>query len=304
MQPGDILATLRAHGLLDEGGNWSLEPVAGGLNSRVYEIRQRETPCFTVRVARPGQRFDHEIEALMEGANCPGIPHPVLATDQLLIHEYLPGTPAPLEGVDDAQLKSLAVTLACLHAPRHNGYTAWPEHRLVGGKLTDLFRHRVSSLQAYDSYAEALAGGVDGRLPSLIETLEAFDSSDPIWDASDFARLHGDLSIGNMLWSEQGVGLIDWEYTRIGDPAEELAYIVTEQAVHASMAEALRGHYEAAGGSTDVWGRVPAYGLFTAVDSALWWADYITLHDPPQGASELGARIATAARWLASEKPV
>jgi aminoglycoside phosphotransferase (APT) family kinase protein len=93
--------------------------------------------------------------------------------------------------------------------------------------------------------------------------------------------------------------LIDWEYTRIGDPAEDLAYLLTEQPVPASTVSALRRFYEEAGGALDTWRRVPAYGVFTALDSALWWADYLASRDLLRGRSEVEARLATAGGWLA-----
>jgi thiamine kinase-like enzyme len=41
------------------------------------------------------------------------------------------------------------------------------------------------------------------------------------------ALLHGDVGAGNIIWRPLPT-LIDWEDWRIGDPAEEIAYIFTE----------------------------------------------------------------------------
>lgn len=304
MTPDDVLDVLQAHGLIDTSGDWSLETAAGGLNSRVFQVRRAgERPALTVRLARPEQSFAHEIQALGEAAGCPGVPRPLLAIDGLLVHEYLPGAPAPLAGVSDASLTALAATLVCLHRARHDRFTRWPDASMVAGTFRDLFMLRLATLRSYEAYDAALAGEVDPRLPALIEAVSSLALDDPVWSRAAFARLHGDLSIGNMLWSEEGVGLIDWEYTRVGDPAEELAYVLTEQAVPDAIAAELRRCYEEAGGAVDAWLRVPAYCLYTAVDSALWWADYIAMHDPPQGRRALEARIEMAAHWLAGGIP-
>lgn len=39
--------------------------------------------------------------------------------------------------------------------------------------------------------------------------------------------LHGDVAGGNIVWTPDPV-LIDWEYARVGDPADEIAYIFAQ----------------------------------------------------------------------------
>lgn len=67
-------------------------------------------------------------------------------------------------------------------------------------------------------------------------TAESFRGDDP------FVLLHGDASAGNIVWSEQPV-LIDWEYARLGDPAEEIAYIFGEHGFAAPQRRAFWSGY-------------------------------------------------------------
>jgi aminoglycoside phosphotransferase (APT) family kinase protein len=214
------------------------------------------------------------------------------------VHRFLPGRPLPLGELPVEQLGRLTSVLACLHRHTSNGFTPWPEREPREGSLGDLFRFRVGSLENYASFARGLAGALDPRLPDLLTRLTSPALlNDASWDGERFARLHGDLSFGNILWSESEVALIDWEFSRVGDPAEDLGYLLSEQPVRAAALESLREQYARAGGDERVWSRVPAYVLFTAADSALWWADYP--ETPALDAqAEIERRITTALNWL------
>lgn len=69
-------------------------------------------------------------------------------------------------------------------------------------------------------------------------TAESFRVGDP------FVLLHGDVSAGNIVWAEQPV-LIDWEHARLGDPAEEIAYIFGEHDLAAPQRRAFWSGYRA-----------------------------------------------------------
>ncbi len=294
MSNGQILRTLETHGVIEDRQGWSLEPASGGMNSRVLHLRRDEEPEFTVRIAGPDRTFDLENEAIADVSDCPGVPRMVYASDSLLVHRYLAGSPRPLQEASHAQLRQLASVLSCVHSNIHQGFTPWPERQLVVGSRADLFSFRVQSLRSYSIHS---AISVDQRIAGLLATLEAPDRfNDPGWGHTEFARLHGDLSVGNILWAENSVNLIDWEYSRIGDPAEELAYLITEQPVDQSRINALKEHYGDEGGAIGAWSRVPLYAAFTALDSALWWADY-GVAQQVEARNEIRQRVDTAQHW-------
>jgi thiamine kinase-like enzyme len=88
--------------------------------------------------------------------------------------------------------------------------------------------------------------------------------------------LHGDPGPGNILWGP-GPVLIDWEYARLGDPADEIAYLLDQNDLSPEQREAFwRGYRE--GVSTQaplahVTDRVNWWEPVTLLGSALWWVE-------------------------------
>ncbi len=276
MRLDNILEILAVAGLVNLEDDWSLEPASGGLNSRVYYARAGadNEARLTIRVRDRQDRSIAEVDALADVAECPAMPRIRLLTNELLVHDYVPGEPHDLRLLNDRQLQALAKSLACIHAAEYTSYTPWPETGLRLGTRFDLFRFRVASLANYDSFSAVNERPEFPALPGLIQRLSRVDLSSRTWTGADFSRIHGDLSRGNLLWQGNELGLIDWEYSRVGDPAEDLAYLFSEQEGGTELLPILLGYYVDAGGSPDVASRIPAYGIFTAVDSALWWIDH------------------------------
>ena len=284
--------------MLDQRGKYRIESAGSGLNSTVFVARRPGSePTLTIRVRRPDDRLTVEVDALSDVSGCPGVPRLHLLTHNLLVLDYLPGEPRDLHLLDDSHFKALARRLACIHASEYAAFTPWPETELRAGTRADLFRFRAAALSSYACYEEAQAGVVHAALPELLRRLSALDLSAPGWRSAEFTRLHGDLSRGNLLWHGAEVGLIDWEYSRVGDPAEDLAYLLSEQPDVIEQLARVVGPYIAAGGAPDVARRMPAYGLFTAVDSALWWSDY-GIHHARSVSDDIDLRIESARRWL------
>ena len=89
-----------------------------------------------------------------------------------------------------------------------------------------------------------------------------------------WSLLHDDLVYQNIVWGANGEPrFIDWEDTRIGDPAEELAYIVSE----ADLSDFQQGHlwrgYSATRPDADLDGirlRMTRWGPIVAISSIRW----------------------------------
>ncbi len=77
---------------------------------------------------------------------------------------------------------------------------------------------------------DPLPAPIQTRLRSVADSLER--SLEGLREAENFktdetlALLHGDIGPGNILWGPDPV-LIDWEYARPGNPADEIAYCST-----------------------------------------------------------------------------
>jgi aminoglycoside phosphotransferase (APT) family kinase protein len=87
--------------------------------------------------------------------------------------------------------------------------------------------------------------------------------------------LHGDVSAGNVLWAPHPV-LIDWEYARIGDPADEIGYLFGQNALSTDQREGFwRGYHEGLrdGDRIQVVERASVWEPLTLFGSALYWID-------------------------------
>lgn len=90
------------------------------------------------------------------------------------------------------------------------------------------------------------------------------------------ALLHGDIALGNVLWGPNPV-LIDWEYARLGDPSDEIAYLFDQNGLAAAQREAFWRGYRAHAGSAmslaHTMERVNWWEPLTLLGSTLWWVE-------------------------------
>ncbi len=105
---------------------------------------------------------------------------------------------------------------------------------------------------------------------------QTLNSLDPTWfEEISLSLLHTDLTGDNIVWSPEGrPSFIDWEYARMGDPAEEVAYISTENQLREGLWDAIWEGY----GETSVEGtkhlreRSLVWRPITAL-GGIWWLD-------------------------------
>jgi aminoglycoside phosphotransferase (APT) family kinase protein len=87
--------------------------------------------------------------------------------------------------------------------------------------------------------------------------------------------LHGDVSAGNVLWTPQPV-LIDWEYARVGDPADEIGYVFGQNALRPDQREGFWRGYGAGlepASLARVVERAATWEPLTLFGSALYWVE-------------------------------
>jgi aminoglycoside phosphotransferase (APT) family kinase protein len=90
----------------------------------------------------------------------------------------------------------------------------------------------------------------------------AFETTDSL------VLLHGDVAGGNILWTPDPI-LIDWEYARIGDPADEIAYSFAQHGWTAEERTAFwRGYRD---------GRAGVRSVEDAIARVSWWEPVTTL---------------------------
>ena len=196
----------------------------------------------------------------------------------IMCMEFLPGSAQELGAVTPEELERLGRVVAALHERPVDGLAA------PLGATDDIPSYAESRLE---SILSGLAW-VRAPLPVLIrDRLEAATGSLgtcwEVWrDAECFrtgetlALLHGDIGPGNVLWSPDPA-MIDWEYTRLGDPADEIAYLFDQNGLTAPRREAFwRGYREGKSRQVHlahVVHRVDWWERLTLFGSTLWWVE-------------------------------
>ncbi|MBR7833082.1 phosphotransferase [Actinospica durhamensis] len=77
---------------------------------------------------------------------------------------------------------------------------------------------------------------------ALTQSFDASRHDDGFNSAESLALLHGDIGPGNLLWNPRPC-LIDWEYTHLGDPADEISYTFDQNALTPAQRQAFWNGY-------------------------------------------------------------
>lgn len=165
------------------------------------------------------------------------------------------GRPVPTGEITATQGRALGAALGRLHAHHvtaTGGRHVWPTRvrsprAYALGRLSDLGRvpHDLAAT------ARTVAGSLTARLPG---------------GPTPFHLLHGDLVAANIVWTPRPV-LVDWEFWRQGDPAEDLAYLFEVNALGDRTQRAVLAGY----GQQGMAPRVDAWRAFCALDAGLWY---------------------------------
>jgi aminoglycoside phosphotransferase (APT) family kinase protein len=177
----------------------------------------------------------------------------------------------------DAEAMRLGEVVGGLHALGIEDFAGWPDATI-----------------ALQPYLNARIAKIDGRLPLVRDPLptdaqlrlrqarslldkslgtpqvrEAFQSRDAL------VLLHGDVAGGNIVWTPAPF-LIDWEYARVGDPADEIAYILNQNDLSDELRRRFWRGYErilAGDGSSGLRERVRCWEPVTVLGSAFFWVE-------------------------------
>lgn len=174
-----------------------------------------------------------------------------------LVSTRLPGAPRPLAGAGDDDMRRLGSVLAEVHAlgrAEEGGLWWWDRPATSPGA----FRAR----RAADA-ERALAGTPHAGL-----ALRALGVPLPApRGARPFRMVHGDLVGSNVVWGPAGPALVDWEFWRTGDPAEDLAYLVETNGLREEAVAALLAGY----GDPGARARLDGWRALVAADAGAWY---------------------------------
>lgn len=109
------------------------------------------------------------------------------------------------------------------------------------------------------------------------EVVNAALAADAFAGQQGLVLLHGDVAGGNIVWAPDPV-LIDWEYARLGDPADECAYIFVQHDVTEEQRAAFwRGYGQGSDPSLEhVVSRTRWWEPITILGSAMFWTQLWT----------------------------
>jgi aminoglycoside phosphotransferase (APT) family kinase protein len=192
--------------------------------------------------------------------------------------QVLSGRQQELQTVGSTQIEQLAALVAWVHArpvdglPESMGTTA-----TIASYADDRLRAILSTLAwARDPLPRTLRDRLRRAAGSLAESFEASRDSASFNSGEALSLLHGDIGPGNVLWNP-GPCLIDWEYTRLGDPADEMAYTFDQNALTPSQRRAFWDGYQKGMDSssrlTHIIERAEWWEPVTLLGSALWWVE-------------------------------
>lgn len=189
----------------------------------------------------------------------------------------LPGTPRAIAAVTRAEAAGLGAVLRAAHETRREptgGLWTWAEE---AGTLADYRRRRAEDTE------RVLEGGPDAGL-----ALRALEAAGPPGDpaAAPFRMLHGDLVEANVVWGRDGPGLVDWEFWRMGDPAEDIAYLIEANGLPDAVAAGVLEGY----GLPGMDARAASWRALTAADAGAWYR--------AEGMHEEASRLLGRARAL------
>jgi aminoglycoside phosphotransferase (APT) family kinase protein len=205
----------------------------------------------------PADPLAREAEALRIVAGRPWAPRLVAGGPGLVVATRCPGAPRPLAGLDRAAARRLGAVLREVHELRRaaeGGLWWWP------ASATTLGAYRAG--RAQDAEA-ALVGTAAAGLARRAFVAHPPPRPEP----EPFRFLHGDLVEANLVWGPEGPALVDWEFWRMGDPAEDLAYLAELNRLPEALLRAVLEGY----GRPEVAAAVAGWRALVTLDAAGWY---------------------------------
>ena len=196
----------------------------------------------------------------------------------VLTMRFVPGRNFELKSATSADIERLGSVVATVHA-------------LPVDDLADSFPHETTLLAYAEGRLHHIMQGVPWArdpLPAtvqdrLLRATDLIQSRWAAWRGTDSFRadetlrlIHGDIAFGNVLWDLHPV-LIDWEYARLGDPSDEIAYLFDQNGLSAPQRDAFWRGYQTRAEHTvslaHLMERASWWEPLTLLGSTLWWVE-------------------------------
>jgi aminoglycoside phosphotransferase (APT) family kinase protein len=198
-----------------------------------------------------------EAEALRLVAGRAWAPRLVAAGPGRVVATRCPGAPRPLAAMGEEDARRLGAVLGDAHGVRRAGEGGLPWWPAPAASLAAYREGRARDTEAL------LAGTAHAGLAR--RALAARSPERP--GERPFRLLHGDLVEANVVWGPAGPALVDWEFWRLGDPAEDLAYLAeVNRLPEPALAAVLAGYRR-----PEVAAAVDAWRALVALDAGAWY---------------------------------
>jgi Ser/Thr protein kinase RdoA (MazF antagonist) len=247
--------------------------LGGGVRTHVWEVKTR-AGLRVIKISEVSLAA-HEVDVLVRLAGSNLGPRLVAAGEGILVTERIDGAPLPPGSWSAAQAAALGRLVRRLHD--------LPAPSLGDGPSAAEERYRDVRIAAIRR---------DCRPEARVLT-ESSIAALPVVASEPLVLLHGDPWSGNVVWGAAGPVLVDWEYARLGERAEDLAYLAALDALAPATLAAVLGGYGAPSALRD---RVDAWRPLMACWCGSWLVD--------RGETDRGARLlAHAERLLTARGP-
>lgn len=219
--PGLVVSAAVEVHALGAGESYAAWKVADGSQSVVVRIPRRPPEEMPTSMME-----ELDASALIDGS----VGSRALAMDEssdnalgtpFIVSTFVPGAVLPAAQWNEALLMAHARQLARLHDPRYEGAGALG----ADGAVVDLVREFDDGYEWWqESHPEVTDGDGVAALGAAVR--KRLLDARPYFDGMRCSFIHGDLVATNVVVDRAGAPrFIDWEWARIGDVAQDLAYI-------------------------------------------------------------------------------
>jgi aminoglycoside phosphotransferase (APT) family kinase protein len=225
-----------------------------------FSFRIVDLPRPSVEKRGESESLAREARALRRLVGRDIAPALVAHGDGVLCTALLEGRPRVLSRRDRASLAELGAVLRRAHDTACHASGRLPQWSSAARSLSSYRARRAEDARASAGRQRGLAERVIAGLPFL----------PPTDHARPFRFLHGDLVHDNVVWTPAGPRLVDWEFWRMGDPAEDLAYLIELNDLRGEAEAAVLSGY----GASDLPERVDAWRALVVLDAGLWYLNH------------------------------
>jgi aminoglycoside phosphotransferase (APT) family kinase protein len=192
--------------------------------------------------------------------------------------QFLRGQELDLSSVGLEQITRLGSVMMTVHGQPTDDLVDLPAPTATIASYAEGRLGSILSALAWvrDPLPAAIQARLNGGAHSVEARLEGWRDSVSFNTDEPLVLLHGDIAEGNILWNPDPV-LIDWEYARPGDPADEIAYTFDQNGLAADQRNAFWAGYADPTASQirteQIVDRVGWWEPVTLLGSTLWWAE-------------------------------